>query len=198
MKTKIRNFVFLIFLVGLIPEVLFPQTYSFKIFSEDVTKSKDTSKVMSKKNSIPWSNSFYISSGYGVPQGLRIELGYNFGRIISLGGLFGKFDNWSHGDPTFGVCGKLNFIGSSFTSYLLIGYGGSVALFGEEDTYTFALIGFRRPLKNWVYIRPEIGLVFTSKYISGGGIFSNSPITREKETKFAFNVSLELDLRQIL
>ena len=198
MNAKIKNFVFLIFLVGLLPEVLFSQTRSFNIFNENIKKSIDTSKAISKKNPVPWSNSFYISSGYGIPQGLRTELGYNFGHIISLGVLFGKFDNWSHGDMTFGGCGKLNFIGISFTSYLLVGYGGSFALFGEEDTYTLTLIGFRRSLNNWAHIRSEIGLVFTSKYVNGGGIFSTSPIVRKKETKFAFNVSRELDLRQIL
>ncbi len=183
MKAKTGSIVFLIFLAGLTPEVLFSQTQRLKV---------------SKKNSIPWSSSFYVSSGYGIPQGLRIELGYNFGHLISLGGFYGKFDTWSHGDLSFGLCGKLNFISRALTSYLLVGYGGSFALFGEEDTYTLALLGFRQPIINWVHIRPEIGLVFTSKYVSGGGIFSSSPIIRENESKLAINVSLELDLRQIL
>jgi len=83
------------------------------------------------------------------------------------------------------------------TPYILVGRGTVMALFGEDETYTLALIGFRYRLKDWLLVLPEIGLVFTSKYESGWEIFSDSPKVKKNETLFAFNISFEVELRQI-
>lgn len=145
----------------------------------------------------PWRNSVYIASTLGYPKGLRFDLGYNFGDILSLGLSFGISDFWSS-DPeegTIGFIGKLNIPlkNSRLTPYLLFGEGGTFAIMGGSDKFTILSFGFIYPIKDWLQLRQEICLVFTSKHISGGGIFGTSTLKKESKTLYGFNITFEID-----
>lgn len=204
MKTVLKYFIFPIVVVNLFSENIFPQTDipTFSKVNKSNSMGVDSNQVVVSADTLPWARSLYISGGYGTPQGLRFELGYNAGSDISLAVTFGIKDNWSR-DPeegTFGVIGKIHFLQiKSAKSYILFGYGGTIAIFGGPDTYTLVHIGSKIPLINWLQLCPEFGYVFTSKHISGGSsLFGDSPPeVKEKKTRLGFNVSLEIDFRQI-
>jgi len=113
-----------------------------------------------------------------------------------------KNDNWSR-DPkecAIGIIGKIHFLQiRSIKSYILLGYGGRISLFGGPDTYSIVHIGSKIPLINWLQLCPEFGFVFTSKHISGGvSLFGkSSPEVKETAARLGFNISLEIDFRQI-
>jgi len=147
-----------------------------------------------------WEGSVYIAAVAGAPQGLRFELGYNFGRYISLAATFGIADNWSR-DPdegTVGFVGKVNlFQIEPATTYFLVGYGTTLTLFGGADSYILMQAGSKIPLTEWLLLSPEAGLVHTSKYLWGGGLFSSSRAVYKSDFTFGANLSLEIDLRSV-
>jgi len=204
MKTVLKIFIFLIVIVNFFSANIFPQTNSSK--SAKTNKSDiivdDFNQVVDSGDNLPWASSFYVSGGYGSPQGLRFELGYNFGSDISLAATFGINDNWSR-DPeegTIGIIGKIHFLQIQSTkSYILLGYGGTISIYGGPDTYSIVHIGFKIPLINWLQLCPEFGFVFTSKHISGGSSLfgGSSPEVNETKTRLGFNISFEIDFRQI-
>ncbi|MDO8549761.1 MAG: hypothetical protein Q7S39_06385 [Ignavibacteria bacterium] len=159
-----------------------------------VTKQNSITEV-----SAPWGNSLYLSAGWGTPQGFRFELGYNIGMFISLGLSFGIGDMWSRdpGEGTFAILGSIRFpINSlSITPYLLFSRGSKFSMLGNPDAYTLINLGTIVPLIPWLQLRPEIGLAFTSKHISGGRSWfgGSSPEVTEDKTRFGFNISFEVD-----
>nr|HRI47004.1 hypothetical protein [Ignavibacteriaceae bacterium] len=162
----------------------------------------DSSKFVDSTENLPWARSLYLSSGFGTPQGLRFELGYNFGSDISLAATFGIKDNWSR-DPeegTLGIIGKIHFYKNKLISgYFLIGTGSTLAIMGEPDTYWLIQVGTKINLTNWLQLCPELGYALTSKHISGGvSLFGkDTPEARENVKRLGFNVSFEIDFRQI-
>ncbi len=151
----------------------------------------------------PWRNSVYLAAGGGSPQGFRGELGYNFGSYISVAFSFGIGDSWSHdpGEGTIAVLGTIRFPtdSPSMTPYLLLCSGGTIAIFGGSDTYTLVYAGVLVPLIPALQVRPEVGVDFTSKHISGGhSLFGgDSPEVRGQKTMLGFHLSLELDLARL-
>jgi len=150
-----------------------------------------------------WRSSVYIAAGWGIPQGARFELGYNFGKTVTLALSFGIGDNWSN-DPaegTLAIFGSLRFPSSSLpiTPYLLICTGGTIAIFGGPDTYTLIYVGTLVELSSGIHLRPEFGLAFTSKHVSGGtSLFGGtSPEVKDDKTRFGANVTLEIDFAHI-
>jgi len=200
MKKLLKYFVLLTVIIALLPDNIFPQTLTSKLtnVTKKVLTDSNLQQNIIEDEKTAWGNSFFLSGGYGTPQGLRVELGYNFGNIFSLAGMIGTNNNWSNGDASAGIIGKLNFNDGSFTVYILGGYGQSIEILGEPDNYGLVMIGYRIPLKRGIQVRPEMGIIFTSKHISGGsGLFGSSPETRENETKFGVDVSLEIGFSQI-
>ena len=203
MKAVIKFFIFLMVTVDLFTANIFSQTNSSKLAKTIKSESiADDSCQVDSVGNLYWARSLYISGGYGLPQGLRFELGYNFGSIISIAATYGINNNWSR-DPeevTIGIIGKLHFLQIKSTmNYILFGIGSTIHIFGGDDTYTVVYIGSKIPLIDWLQLCPEFGLVFTSKYISGGpGLFGgSSPEVYEKKTRLGFNISFEIDFRQI-
>ena len=168
---------------------------SVVIFSVNCLSAQSDS--LSESNSNYWNNSLYLSYGYGLPQGHRFEVGYNY--WISPGLTFGIGDNWSR-DPaegTLGILAKIHFpIYESNVFYLLFCIGGTMAILGEPDTYSIVHFGSKIQLSNGIQLCPEMGWTF--KHISGGrSIFGSSPETREQKTNFGINISLEIDFAHI-
>lgn len=149
----------------------------------------------------PWANSFFLSGGWGVPQGFRGELGYNFGSNVSLALSFGMEDSWSvdPGEGTLALIGTLRypFSPASFTPYVLFGTGGTVAVFGGSDTYILLHLGMMVPLDQWMQLRPEAGVVFTNKHRPGRQGIPGDTSPAGPGTKFAVNLSIEFDLARI-
>jgi hypothetical protein len=150
-----------------------------------------------------WSSSLFLAAGWGFPQGIRTELGYNFGKNFMAGISFGIKDQWSK-EPSEGFYGamiSLRIPTSSpfYTPYILLGAGGKFVIFGGADNYKIINFGLMVSTKSAITIRPEFTLAFTSKYISGGsGLFgSSSPEVWENKTRFGINLLVELDLKHI-
>jgi len=191
-------------MVNLFLANIFPQTNSSKFAKTKKSDIifEDFIQVIDSGDSLTWSRSLYLSCGYGTPQGLRFELGYNFDSDVSLAATFGIKDHWSR-DPeegTLGIIGKIHLYKSkSISSYILGGVGGTIAIFGEPDTYSLIQIGSKISLTNWLQLCPELGFVFTSRNISGGrSLFGgSSPEVNENKTILGFNISFEINFRQI-
>lgn len=167
-------------------------------------KSRDSLKTQTNYlQEYPWSATPFLSAGYGYPQGFRAETGYTFGYILTFGVSFGIGDTWSRdpGEGTLAFLGRLNIPinNTSKGMYISILTGGSIAILGEPDTYTVANLGLLIPLTNYLTLRPEVGVAFLSKHISGGhGLFGSSPEVREEKVDGSFNLVLELDIRNVL
>ena len=204
MRNVLKIIIFLIVVVNLFSENIFSQTDTPNL-SETNKKDSinvDSNQVVVSDDNLPWANSLYISGGYGTPQGLRFELGYNFGSSISFALAYGKNDNWSRNPEsgTIGIIFKCHFLQiQSVTAYILFGTGGTVDMLGNRvDSYRLIHIGSKIPLSNWLQLCTELGYVFTSKHISGGkSIFGSSPEVTETKTRFGFYISFEIDFRQI-
>lgn len=144
---------------------------------------------------LPYEYSFYISAGAGLPQGFRFETGYTL-EIISIGLSFGINDNWSQdpGEGTFGILGRLIMNSSYFDPYILFGAGTTLSIFGESDSYYLLSAGAMVQLNRFLYLRPELGLVFTSRHKYGGSSLfgSRSPAVFENRTRAGFNISFEV------
>lgn len=203
---KIISNVFFVLIVfgNLYSASILPQSESNQLTKKSKTDIvvNDSSKFVDSTVNLPWARSLYLSCGLGSPQGLRFELGYNFGSDISLAATFGIKDNWSR-DPeegTLGIIGKIHFYKNKLISgYLLIGTGGTLAIMGEPDTYWLIQVGSKINLTNWLQLCPELGYALTSKHLSGGvSLFGkDTPEVREKVKRLGFNVSFEIDFRQI-
>jgi hypothetical protein len=125
----------------------------------------------------------FFAGGWGYPQGFRVELGYNLGAFLSPGCSFGINDFWSSdtGAGTLALFGSIRFPirGESVSPYLLFCWGNSTFENGK-DKYTLiflVLITVNPELQ----IRPEAGIVFTSRH----GI--------ETKNHFGINIIFELD-----
>ena len=138
----------------------------------------------------------------GTPQVLRLELGYS--SQFSVAASFGIQDNWSS-DPDKGTLELLLLIKQlpiqsfQFTPYLLAGYGGTFTIFGGPDTYTILNMGVLYELNRGIHLRPEIGITFTSKHISGGpSLFGKeTPEITEERSRFTANLILEIDFASL-
>ncbi len=145
-------------------------------------------------------NMIYLACGYGVPQGMRIETGYNINRFISFALSFGIGDNWSR-DPQEGTLAILGTLrvpikSSCLTPYLLICSGSTLTTFGGPDRYILLNSGLMYEITSRFVLRPEIGIALLSKHISGGEtlFFGNTPEIRSETTKFSINIILEYEI----
>jgi len=61
--------------------------------------------------------------------------------------------------------------------------------------YNLIYIGTMIPVKAWFHVRPEVGIVFTSKNISGGSslLGGSGPENTENKTRLGMNLSFEID-----
>ncbi|MCX6146576.1 MAG: hypothetical protein NTW25_04905 [Candidatus Kapabacteria bacterium] len=166
-----------------------------KVLNDKVNETIDSNIILSKKNNKinTWKKSLYIASGYGYPCGIRNEVGYNF-ENTSLAITLNIYDNWSNdpGEGMIGFLGKHFFeiTNSKFFPYLLVNAGSTIAIFGLADSYLNILIGLQYPIDEWLYIRPEIGALYTSK-----SNYSNTDYI--KEIKFGANISFEVIFARI-
>ncbi len=175
-----------------------------ELFSDRISLS-DSAMIKTEQpaESTPWNNSVYMATGWGTPQGVRLELGYNIGSLLSLGLAMGYRDAWSnHPDQgTFAIIGSIRIPihSSPVTPYVLICSGTTLNFLGSDDSYWLIYFGGIISLKSWLQLRPEIGFDLTSKHVSGGaGIFGpGSPEIREDMTRLGMNVSLEVDLARL-
>ena len=186
--------------------ILNMQTFAYtRQTSDEHSFINDTTTVNSEQNddSMPWHSSMYIAAGGGTPQGLRFELGYNFGTMFSLGLSTGHNDSWSNHPEqgTFAVLGSLRvpIHSSPITPYILLCTGSTFNILSSNDEYYLLYFGGIVPLKPWLQLRPEVGFDFTSKHISGGtDLFGpDTPEVREDLTRLGINISLEIDLARL-
>lgn len=203
MKIISETFFILFAVFHLLLSDIFSQTINPGFIKKEIREINlsDRINVEDSLKNIPWSNSVFISGGYGSPQGLIFELGYNFGSYVSLAAILGMHNKWTGRQKvTLGIIGKINFLQiKSITNYILIGYGGATAIFGGSDTYFIIHLGSKIPLADWLYLRPEFGPFFASDYISGGwGLFGgSSPEVYKSKILLGANISFEIDLSQI-
>lgn len=161
--------------------------------------SVSTVSVVSPKSEPPWAGRIFLAGGYGYPQGVRADLGWNIGRVLFAGVTFGVRDHWSR-DPEEGSVGFFGGLhlpvsrSAAFTPYLLVGNGGTVAIFGRGDSYTYINLGAMLSMSERVVLRPEVSLCFTSRaeFVSSWGIFGT--LTEKKRTIPGANLVIELDL----
>lgn len=166
--------------------------------------SSDSTAFYGAEYARPWQNTVYISTGWGLPQGLRTEIGYNLGSLLSIGMAYGGGQNWGYDKSRtmIGLLGSLRFPlqNNQITPYLLVCTGSTITpLFGHNDTYTLLYAGTIITLKPWLQFKPEAGLIYTSAYVSGGGSIwgSNSPVITQDELKLGFHASFEINLNQL-
>jgi hypothetical protein len=161
------------------------------------------SVAVSEASDFGWAGTVYLAACFGTPQGMRAEFGVNIGRTLFGGFMFGLHDEWSR-DPEQGSIGL--FLGlhfadhgsDDFTPYLLLGGGGTVEIFSGPDSYWMIQAGGMTRLARWLTLRPEIGVVFTQRYIGGGGLFASTPKKYGAWiTRGSANVLLEMELFRI-
>lgn len=161
----------------------------------------DTSNVEDSAKNPPWSNSVFISGGYGLQQGLIFELGYNIGSYVSLAAIVGMHNKWTgHEKTTLGIIGKIHFLHfKSISNYISIGYGVAPEFLSGSDSYYIILFGSKILITDWLFLCPEFGSFFASDYISGGrGLFGgSSPEVYESKILMGLNISLEINLPQV-
>jgi len=180
--------------------------------NDSVHVISSTTKIDSSNNSyentFTWINSPYIALGYGYPQGIRFEIGYNILKYFSLGIIYNFNNYWieSSGNGTWGFNNKmiglncrifLPYKSWYITPYLLISRGLNFSIFGTSNSYTNIYLGTMIPVTKWLQLRPELGIDFTSRYISGGVEFPGygpNPEVKQDKTWFGFNLSMEFDI----
>jgi hypothetical protein len=152
-------------------------------------------------DSLLWSNSLFLSAGWGTPQGFRSEIGYNFGSHVSLGVSFGLGDSWSRNprEGSVAILGSLRFPirSSPITPYLLLCAGQEIA---SPDEYILVYLGAVVPLKPWMQCHVESGFDFTFRYISGGKDMwtgQSEPQVYQWKTRLGINLSFEFDVARI-
>jgi hypothetical protein len=203
MKIVSTSFFILFAVFSLLLSDIFSQTINPGFITEEirVINLSETRNVEDSAKNLPWSNSVFISGGYGSQQGLIFELGYNIGSYVSLAAILGMHNKWTgHEKVTLGIIGKIHFLHiESISNYILIGYGGAPGILGGSDTYFMIHLGSKIPFADWLYLCPEFGPFFASDYISGGrGLFGgSSPEVYQSKILMGFNISLEIDFRQI-
>jgi len=149
-------------------------------------------------DSVPWSNSWYFSAGFGNPEGLRLDVGYNFGKLLGFGMTINRYDKWSSqsDNSKVGITGRvfIPYFSPATPFYILLGYGQSGFIFGAGDHYVHVILGSMISIRPWLQLRPELGWTTTSKYLSGG-LFG--PETFEDKQHFLLNIAFEIDFRDI-
>ncbi len=193
MHASFRSLIFSIFILIV---------FNGKIFSQsDSLAHAPVSALENGTEEIFWDGSIYFSGGYSSIQGFRFELGYNW-NVISIGLNVSVEDEWTKhsSDPQFGLIAKINFYNSqNISPYILAGRGGSVAILGSSDTYTLINLGMRIKMIKWLHICPEIGVMFTSEFVSGGwSLFGgSSPKVYSHNTSSSANILFEIDFAEI-
>lgn len=199
MKTITSTFIFVIFALHLsyvdINSQIINSVYkNVEIREVDLP---DTNSVESPAYNLPWSNSVFISGGYGLQQGLIFELGYNFGSSISLAAIMGMNNKWAgqwagHDKPTYGIIFKFYTLQiKSISNYIIIGFGA-----GGSDKYFLIHLGAKIPFSDWLCLCPEIGPFFASDCVREGywNPFGPSESTiYRREILMGVNISLEIN-----
>lgn len=151
-----------------------------------------------------YSSTVYVAGGWGTVQGLRVELGGNFGSYFKFGLLYSTLDSWSHSEyEQFGVLAGVHFPASpDMTPFLLLSYGGSGHLWGNADTYVMGGLGMLIHLNDLVSLRPELVIASTTRFKEGewhNGYFGGwySDLVREQQLHLGVNLLLAFDLRHL-
>lgn len=151
-----------------------------------------------------YSSTVYVAGGWGNVQGLRAELGYNFGSYFKFGLLYSSLVSWSHSEyEQFGFLAGVHFPASpGVTPFVLFSYGGSGHIQGNADTYVLGGLGMLIHLNDLVSLRPELTVASTTRFMDGkwhsgflGGAYSD--VVREQKLRLGVNVLLAFDLRHL-
>lgn len=105
----------------------------------------------------PWRRSVYFAAGYGVPQGMCFELGYNF-NVLGLALTYGIGDYWSSHpeDGMPGIALKLFFLSSQSTAGYVSYMRGAPVSWTSTDSYTLLYFGVITPLTSAFQLRSEV------------------------------------------
>ena len=190
MRTKIGLIIVILTIINLSSPNAQSQTEIEKPVQKSVTET------------YPWAWSIFLATGYGYPQGSRSELGFNFSNFLSAGLTFNIIDYWSR-DPKEGMIGLMgrillpqdNF--PELTPYILVAGGGTISIFGGSDSYIEVYIGIMYQIEKYLQFRGEAGLDWTSRYVSGGGLFNSSPIVTNDIYRIGIHAALELAIFEI-
>lgn len=183
------------------------EDYLKKLMEKEIDRRRErtTANIDSDRDglskSYSWQRSLYFAGGLGSPQGLRFELGYS--SVVTFAFSFGIYDSWSR-DPAEGTIAviaslRLPIQELPFTPYILGGFGKTLSIFGSPDKYSLVHLGILYELSSGIHLRPEIGIIYTTKHISGGpSLFGGyTPAVDEKTSKFGFNLILEIDFANL-
>lgn len=171
------------------------------LYAQDTAVKDTTENNTALYLQYSYANSVYFAAGAGLPQGLRLELGYNFGKVFSFGIMLGRGDTWTEEQGTsFGVLANLKFgISSAGPVVYILAARGSNKLW-NADVFTLINLGTQINIINGKFLRPEAGIDFTSKHISGGVslLGPDTPEVTEDITRFSFHISMEIDLAALI
>jgi hypothetical protein len=141
----------------------------------------------------------YLAAGWGIPSGQRFELGHNcrWGFTYSL--TVSSGDNWSShpGESMLGCLFKMHLVSRDrlVRPYLLYADGGHFSIFGSSDHYRILGLGVAVPWGRSFRIRPEAGLAWTNRFVSGGWSFwgPSTPTVYDTNRKLCLTVMLEFN-----
>jgi hypothetical protein len=147
----------------------------------------------------PWRWSPYVAAGFGVPMGVRAELGYNIGDYAFVAMTLGRYGTWaSEASTTLGLqAGARLPQPSGVTPYVSVGAGGSVRILGPSDEYYEALAGGIIALTPWLQIRPEVGVFYASTVVSSSGWFGSGGTVRQGRWYGCARAFVEVDIRPL-
>ncbi len=167
----------------------------------DTERPEATTDFQSYGSNIPtWANSLYISAGMGYPNRMRIDVGYNILSYASVGFSINRFHQWSDDVPTlmFGFVFQVRTpIGSSpIALNLLYSIAESFEIFHLSDSNHLLFFGVIIPVISRIQCKPELGIIWRSKYISGGPTIwgTETPAIFERGVHAGGNLSFMLTL----
>lgn len=202
-QTIILRFLFGVFCFLLIL-VVHKQMHSQTLFASQEVDTEPPEAMMdfqSYGSNIPtWANSMYVSTGMGYPNRMRIEVGYNILSYASFGFSISRFHQWSDDVPTF----MFGFVfqvrapiqSSSIALNLLYSPAESFEIFHPPDSYHLLFLGVIIPVTSKIQCKPELGIIWSSKYISGGRKIwgTETPAIFERGVHAGGNLSFMLTL----
>lgn len=149
-------------------------------------------------DSVVWRWSPYISTGVGLPNGMRTEVGMHIAGYGSLAITHGLYASWTREAtrPMFGLNARVFVpVDVPLHPYVLVGGAGTIEIFGGSDEYWQAMIGGMIEIAPWLHARPEIGAIQAKKHISGGpGLWGGSPEVYTRTLYMCAHIGLELDI----
>ena len=182
--------------------LLRPTRNSAQSLLADTSSNSANIKAANSIMSPSWASTLYLAAGCGLPQGIRCELGYTISDLVSLGICGSVYDSWGYYSEvgSFGLCARYHppLTLHGLRPYLFASGGASLSIFNGADSFVMLSIGTMYELRRALHLRPELGIVFCNRHISGGnGVFSSSPELTEPSTRLSFHLALELDLSHL-